>query len=101
MRYCILSLLLVFVVNITNSQTLNDSLQNELIKASGTHKIDILNQLMKSYLCRNNQEALNYFNSIQLELTTVDYVKGHVEMMKNFGTLKYCTGYVDSALYYY
>lgn len=100
----LLALSIIYCAIIFNSKAQNlsaDSLKKELSIAVGSARIDILNQLMKGQLCRNNQEAMDYYNQLLEELKVVEYPKGNVESLKNFGTLKYCSGSVDSALFYY
>jgi len=78
-----------------------DSLEMSLKSAQENSKIDILNQLMKGHLCKDNAKAEEYYQYIQAELATTDYAKGTVESLKNFGTLYYCSGRIDSALIIY
>ncbi|MGB0525822.1 MAG: tetratricopeptide repeat-containing sensor histidine kinase [Flammeovirgaceae bacterium] len=78
-----------------------DSLENEVAQASGTAKIDLLNQLLKMHLCRANEKALVYHQRILAEPKQEQYAKGTVMRLKSYGTLKYCSGQLDSAIHFY
>jgi tetratricopeptide (TPR) repeat protein len=102
MKKYFLCLILFISFNSLRSQVDKvETLKKQLETAKGTLKIDIFNKLMKSEVCKNNNEALAYFKAINIELKQENYVKGRVESIKNYGTLKYCSGDTDSALHFY
>lgn len=94
--------LTLFISNSAKSQNSSmDSLKSQLEVVKGDVKIDLLNQLMKLNVCRDNQAAHDYYLQIKNLANLSSYKKGEVESIKNYGTLKYCTGDLDSALFFY
>lgn len=79
-----------------------DSLKIELTKKNvQTDRIDLLNQIAKSYWSVNLDSAKNYFNKALIESKKVNYSKGLANAFNGIGVVYYYKGDIGKALFYY
>lgn len=78
-----------------------DSLRIKLEASSGNDKIDVLNALMAEFSCKKDSLALAYFQATKEILKSRQYPFGELTSLKQYGSMKYCQGDLDSTIYYY
>ena len=87
-RYLFILIFQVFY-NLLFSQTRIDSLQANLEKASGSQRIEILNELAESYLTESPQQALEYgIQALKLS-REIDFLEGEAQALKTIGAGNY------------
>lgn len=64
-----------------------------------TARIDSLISLMETTACDQDSLTLLYYGEIKGSLS--DYPRGALKALEQLGKMKYCTGDLDSAIYYY
>lgn len=88
------------LIGVTQTSNL-DSLKNLLQSETGSAKVDVLNNLLGEYVCVNDTSFLDYYVQTSVLVDDLNYTKGEIQMLKHYGTFKYCQGDIDSAIFYY
>lgn len=83
------------------SRVVVDSLRLQLETAAGNDKVDVLNALMAEFSCNKDSLALTYFKAAKEILKSQKYPFGELTSLKQYGSMKYCVGDLDSTKYYF
>ena len=101
MKITILILLIVLIPCQLFAQETIDSLIPELEKASGTHKIDILNRLNFLYLNRDVDKGIHYGTEALQLSEHLDYAQGRIEALGYLGRSYFLMGDNKKAVDYF
>lgn len=98
-RHFLIILLAVFSQFAFARQSPIDSLNKALSAAQGADRYKVMVALQEVHTCKNDSLARTFFweavSSDQLD------IKDEINALANYGKMQYCTGQLDSAIYYY
>lgn len=101
MRRPFIFLLLCTLINLTyahSALSLKGELANEV--SQEIQRIDTLNELLRVHACSNDSLATIYYKEIMSLLKEQNYPEGKMQAFKQYGSMMYCQGKLDSIIYY-